>query len=255
VLPDLGRTTNVVVVADPQGDDHGPGTYTYPQDGVFAPGNFDIVTFTVGYDDKSLVFQVYLAGPVDNAWNSGNGLSLQTVDVYIDQDGPGGGGARMLLPGRNAAFAEGDGWEYVIWAEGWTPGIYKAGADGTPEKVDATFAIIADPAQRKVTIRVPKGVLGDTPEQWRYAAVVLGQEGYPPAGVWRVRDVAATAAQWRFGGAPADTNHTRIIDVAWVGAPSQEEFLSTYPASTEQNMDNLTPDDFAIIPMLGITQQ
>jgi len=254
VLPDLGRTTNVLVVADPSGDDHGPGSYTYPQDGAFQPGNFDILTFTVGYDDNNLVFQVYLAGPVENAWGSGNGLSLQTLDIYIDQDGPGGGGARQLLPGRNAAFAEGDGWEYVIWAEGWTPGIYKAGADGTPEEVDATFAIIADPAQRKVTIRVPKSVLGDAPEQWRYAAVVLGQEGYPPAGVWRVRDVASSAAQWRFGGAPADTNHTRIIDVAWDGSPAQEAFLSDYPASTEANMDNLTPDDFAFIPLLEVTE-
>lgn len=254
VLPDLGRTTNVLVVSDPPGDDHGPGTYTYPQDGVFAPGNFDIVTFTVGYDDKNLVFQVYLAGPVDNSWGSGNGLSLQTIDIYIDQDGAGGGGARELLPGRNAAFAAGDGWEYVIWAEGWTPGIFKAGADGTPEQVDATFAVIADPAQHKVTIRVPKAALGDTPEQWRYAAVVLGQEGYPAAGVWRVREVAAAAAQWRFGGAPADTNHTRIIDVAWDGTPAQEEFLSSYPASSETNMDSLTPDDFAIIPLRGVSE-
>ncbi len=253
VLPDLGRTTNVVVVADPRGDDHGPGAYTYPQDGVFAPGNFDILTFTAGYDDKNIVFQVYLAGPVENSWGSGNGLSLQTVDIYIDQDGPGGGGARLLLPGRNAAFAAGEGWDYVIWAEGWTPAIYRAGADGKPEKLGATFAIIADPAQRKVTIRVPKTALGDNLQQWRYAAVVLGQEGYPPAGVWRVRDVAAQAAQWRFGGAPDDTNHTRIVDVAWSGTPTQEEFLSRYPASQEKNMDNLKPDDFAIIPWVKVT--
>ena len=254
VLPDLGRTTNLLVVADPQGDDHGPGSYTYPQDGVFQPGNFDILTFTVGYDDKNVVFQVYLSGPVDNSWNSGNGLSLQTVDIYIDQDGPGGGGARKLLPGRNASLAEGDGWEYVLWAEGWNPGLYQAGADGKPEQVNATFAIIADPAQRKVTIRVPKAVLGDTPEQWRYAAVVLGQEGFPPAGVWRVRDVEAQSAQWRFGGAPQDTNHTRIIDVAWSGTPAQEEFLRTYPASQEKNLDNLSPDDFAVLPLLAVQQ-
>jgi alpha-amylase/alpha-mannosidase (GH57 family) len=254
VLPDLGRTTNVLAISDPQGDDHGPGSYTYPQDGVFKAGNFDILTFTAGYDDKNIVFQLYVAGPVENPWNSGNGLSVQTFDIYIDQDGPGGGGARMLLPGRNAAFAAGDGWEYAIWAEGWTPGIYRAGADGKPEPVDATFAIIADPAQRKVTIRVPKAALGDKPETWRYAAVVLGQEGYPPAGVWRVRDVASQAAQWRFGGAPGDTNHTRIIDVAWSGTPTQEEFLSTYPASRETNMDKLQPDDFAIVPLAAVPQ-
>jgi alpha-amylase/alpha-mannosidase (GH57 family) len=250
VLPDLGRTTNVLVVTDPQGDDHGPGTYTYPQDGVFKPGNFDILTFTVGYDDKSIVFQFTMAGAVENVWGSGNGLSVQALDIYIDQDGASGGGARMLLPGRNAAVAEGDGWEYAIWAEGWTAGIYKAGAAGKPEQVDATFAIIADPAQKKVTIRVPKAVLGDTPEQWRYIAVVMGQDGV--TGVNRIREVKAQSAQWAFGGAPADTNHTRIIDVAWSGTPAQEEFLSKYPASQEANMDSLKPDDFAIIPWMAV---
>jgi len=70
----------------------------------------------------------------------------------------------------------------------------------------------------------------------------------------RVRDVEAQSAQWRFGGAPADTNHTRIIDV-WLPAgisPTQEEALSTYPASQEKDMDKLTPDDFAQLPMLRV---
>ncbi len=253
-IPDLGLTTTVLRVVDPAGDDHGPGTYTYPQDSVFSPGNFDILTFTVGYDDENIVFQFVVAGPVENSWNSPNGLSVQTFDVYIDQDGPGGGGARLLLPGRNAALAEGDGWEYAIWAEGWTPAMYKAGADGKPEQVNATFSIITDPVQRKVTIRVPKAVLGDNPEDWRYLGVVMGQEGFPPAGVWRVREVEAQSAQWRFGGAPDDTNHTRIIDVAWPAGrvPTQEESLGTYPPSQAEKMDELAPEDFAIVGMVGL---
>ena len=58
--------------------------------------------------------------------------------------------------------------------------------------------------------------------------------------------------QWRFGGAPSDTNHTRIIDLAYPAdfSPTQEEALSTYPASQESDMDALTADDFAQLPML-----
>ncbi len=254
VIPDLGRTTTVLTVADPSGDDYGPGFYTYPLDGVFGAGCFDLLTFTVGYDEENIVFKFELAGPVENVWNSPNGLSVQTFDIYIDQDGPGGGGARLLLPGRNAALAEGDGWEYAIWVEGWYPGLYRAGADGKPEQVDTPFAIIADPVQRKVTVRVPKEVLGETPEAWRYLAVVLGQEGYPASGVWRVRDVEPMAAQWRFGGGPADTNHTRIIDWAWPdgAGPTQEEALSAYPPSQETNLDLLGPDDFAQLLLLEV---
>ncbi|NIV29514.1 MAG: hypothetical protein GWN58_08380, partial [Anaerolineae bacterium] len=59
-------------------------------------------------------------------WGSPNGLSIQTFDIYIDQDGP-GSGARLMLPGRNAALSPEFGWDYAIWVEGWYPGIYVPG--------------------------------------------------------------------------------------------------------------------------------
>ena len=82
---------------------------------------------------------------------------------------------------------------------------------------------------------------------------MASQDGYPAAGVRRIREVLAASAQWRIGGAPADTNHTRILDVAWPAevAPTQEQFLSAYPASKATAMDALTPDDFAQVPMLA----
>ncbi len=60
------------------------------------------------------------------------------------------------------------------------------------------------------------------------------------------------AEQWRFGGAPGDTNHTRILDLAWPAdaAPTQADLLGDYPPSQEPNMDLLGPDDFAQVPML-----
>jgi hypothetical protein len=90
------------------------------------------------------------------------------------------------------------------------------------------------------------------PATWGYLGVVMGQEGYPASGVWRIRDVEASPQQWRFGGAPAGTNHTRIIDVAYPSGfgPTQEEALSSYPASQEANMDALGPDDLAQLPMV-----
>jgi len=80
---------------------------------------------------------------------------------------------------------------------------------------------------------------------------VLGQEGYPSTGVWRVRDVSASSEQWRFGGAPGDTNHTRIIDLAWPEgeSPTQEEMLSTYTSSSAA-LGQLSADDFPQLQML-----
>ncbi len=123
-----------------------------------------------------------------------------------------------------------------------------------PQKQSLEYKIIVDPAANMVTIRVPRSAFGEgfDPSRAGYVGAVLSQDGFPAMGVWRVRDVETQAAQWRIGGAPADTNHTRIMDVAWPadGKPAQAEFLSKYPASKETNMDKLGPDDFAQVPLL-----
>jgi len=247
VVPDLGLTTQVLEITDPADDDHGPGTYTYPGDGAFPPGVFDATGFSVGYDENNIVFRLTLRGPLENPWGSPNGVAVQTVDIYIDQDGP-ENGARMLLPGRNAALQPEHGWDYALWVEGWTPGVYVPGDEG-PVQIDAEMTVIADPGQRKITVKVPRSVLGDDPGAWRYAVVVLGQDGFPAGGVWRVRDVEPTAAQWRFGGGPDDATHTRILDIVWPNAGEQEPRLSAYTSAG--NLRGLVPDNFAQIPMLA----
>ncbi|MCZ7673057.1 MAG: hypothetical protein M5U34_41025 [Chloroflexi bacterium] len=123
--------------------------------------------------------------------------------------------AAPFCPGRNAALVEGQAWDYAVHVEGWTSGIYVPG-EPTPERIveASQFFVLADPGQQKVTIRVPKRILGDDPENWRFAAAVLSQEGFPSGGVWRVRDVLPKSEGWRIGGAPAGTtNHTRIMDL------------------------------------------
>lgn len=249
-VPDLGTTTVVLDVADPEGDDYGPGTYTYPLDGVFRSGAYDLLNFQVGYDEENIVFRLSLRGPVENVWDSPNGLSIQTFDIYLDRDSDGQGGVAML-PGRNLSFQEGFAWDIAIHAEGWTSAIYAPGTEG-PEQIasNSEFSILADPGQRKITMRVPKSILGDAPERWGYAAVLLSQEGFPSGGVMRVRDVLPVAEQWRIGGGPAGTtNHTRVLDFVWPIEGEQERWLSDF-SPTDRSQADLTQDDFARVPML-----
>jgi alpha-amylase/alpha-mannosidase (GH57 family) len=254
-LPDLGTTKPVLTIADPAGDDHGPGGYTYPTDTVFEKGVFDIERFSVSQNDQNLVLQFTVAGPVANPWNSGIGLSVQTFDVYIDVDPGAGTGSRRLLEGRNASLANGNGWEYAVWVEGWHQKLIVPDANGKPVEVAGSpVKVIVNAAKREVTILVSKKALaGLDPLKAGYVGVLASQDGYPAAGVRRIREVLAASAQWRIGGAPADTNHTRILDVAWPAeaTPVQEQFLSAYPASQESGMDALGPDDFAQVPMLA----
>jgi hypothetical protein len=249
-VPDLGTTLALLDVADPPGDDTGPGTYSYPTDAVFKSGNFDIVNFQVGEDEANVVFRFTMRGPVDNPWDGPNGLSLQTFDIYIDQDGSEAGGT-AFLPGRNLAAAEGTAWDYAITVEGWESKVFTPGDEGPTEIAGpADFQVVTDPGQQKVTIRVPKSILGETPAEWRYAAMVMSQEGFPSGGVLRIRDVAPSAEQWRIGGAPGGTtNHTRVIDYVWPEAGQQEAWLSDYAQSNAPQAD-LTAADFATVEFM-----
>jgi alpha-amylase/alpha-mannosidase (GH57 family) len=254
VLPDLANVTWFLAVDDPAGDDKGPGTYTYPTDAVFKPGVFDLKRFSAGVDGDSLVFKFEVNGPIDNVWGSGMGLSVQTFDVYLDTDPGAGTGARLLLEGRDAALEKGNGWDYAVWVEGWGQKVLRPDPNGRPVEMSGeNVKMVVDAAQRAVTLRVPLRLFGAQadPARWGYAAALLSQDGFPAAGVRRVRDVLPQAAQWRMGGGPADTNHTRIVDLAWPAdaSPSQPQILSKYPSS-QANPTSLTPDDFAQVPLL-----
>jgi hypothetical protein len=247
-VPDISNVTVFLDVADPAGDDHGPGTYTYPSDAVFTQGSYDIERFTVGTENDQLVVAFDMVAPIQNPWGSPRNFSIQTFDIYIDTDVGTDNGERSLIDGRNASVAEGSGWEFGITVEGWEPAIYRAGAEGTVEETRPTFDVAVFGDQGRVVVRIPLSLLGvGDPASWGYAAVVLSQEGFPSQGVRRVRDVEASAQQFRLGGAPDDANHTRIIDVAWATEGEQEELLSTYPGSA--SLDGLEPDDFGLIPM------
>ncbi|MEW6094541.1 MAG: glucodextranase DOMON-like domain-containing protein, partial [Chloroflexota bacterium] len=202
-VPDLGRTTWVVTVSDPANDDHGPGTYTYPTDGVFKPGVFDLLNFQVGYDENNLVFRFEMRGPVENPWGSPNGLAIQLFDVYINT----GAGANPLMRyGRNTSLET--GWDYALTVAGWNFGFFTA-AD--PEKAVSSVpvTIITDPGKNMVIAKVPLSALPGDPAAWSYAVAVLSNDGY---GINGVRDVTEEGGQWQLGGAPSDKNHTRIVD-------------------------------------------
>lgn len=250
-VPDISNVEVLLDVDDPLGDDHGPGTYTYPTDRVFAAGSYDLTRFQVGTEDDDVVLTFEVVAAIQNPWGSPRGLSVQTFDVYVDTDPGAGTGARMLIPGRNAALAEGSGWEYAVTVEGWDPAIYVAAPDGTWEETKPSFDIITFGDKGKVVVRIPRSLLGDGDLlTWGWGAAVMSQEGFPSSGVRRVRNVEATAQQWRLGGSPGGINATRILDVAWGTSGEQESLLSGYEVVTSGKVDDLGPDQFGTIPLL-----
>jgi alpha-amylase/alpha-mannosidase (GH57 family) len=250
-VPDISDVALFLDVEDPLGDDYGPGTYRYPTDAVFGAGSYDLTSFQVGTEDDYLVVLYEVVAPIGNPWGSPRNFSIQTFDLYIDVDPGSGTGARLLIPGRNAALEEGNGWEYGITLEGWYPAIYVADATGSWEETSPSFDILTFGDKGKVVARIPLELLGDgDPATWGYAAVVMSQEGYPATGVRRIRDVDTAVEQWRLGGGPDDINHTRIIDVAYAEEGVQEALLSAYSAVSAGTVDDLEPGDYPQVPLV-----
>ncbi len=214
-VPDIAGFDPVVTVADPIDDDTGIGTYTYPTDDAFVDGSYDLTAFEAGTSGDDLVFSVVVDAPVLNPWNSPVSLSIQSFDIYLDSDPGSGTGNRTLLDGRNGSLEEGNGWEAAIAIEGWDRAVAIPTGDDAYEETKPEIGVSVLSEGGRVTVRVPRAALPESFDLDRggIAVVVMSQEGFPSPGVRRVRDIDPTASQWRGGGAPPGTDHTRIYDV------------------------------------------
>ncbi len=240
-VPSSARGQVVLEMTDPIGDDHGPGSYIYPTNAVFKPGVFDLIKFTVTDDGENVLFTARIAGPLENPWGSPIELSVQTLDIYIDTDGQEGSGLTQLLPGRNARVAPGDAWEYCIWVEGWQQEIHGVGPGNQPKRLGEVRTNVVS-QEHTITVTVPKTIIGDRPQDWGYLVVLTGQEGFPSAGNWRVRDVLSAAQEYRFGGGRDDNLDPNIIDILVPEGMSQEEILGAYEETGEE----------VVVPMVRI---
>lgn len=159
----------------------------------------------------------------------------------------------MLLPGRNAALAEGFRWEAAVWAEGWAPQFVIPESNGVPNpEGSVALRVITEPGNRRITLHVPRRVSGDGDlRAWACCAILLRQDGFPSPGVWRVRDVLEEAQQWRLGGAGEEGGYARIIDVIWGDGeiPTQKSMLpGSLPGAGPR--DELPPQAFPQLRML-----
>ena len=93
VVFDFVPGTLLLDVADPSGDDNGPGNYAYPTFGGFRPGAFDIQQFQVFDDGTNVIFRVKMR---DLSPTFGSPLGAQLVDVYVHD--PGSGARRRPRP-------------------------------------------------------------------------------------------------------------------------------------------------------------
>ncbi|ANF22280.1 hypothetical protein A7C91_03105 [Thermococcus piezophilus] len=209
------KRVTLVDIADPEGDDYGPGTYIYPPDNVFVPGAFDLLRFRMLEQSDAYVMEFHFKDLGGNPWNGPNGFSLQIIEVYFYFTDGGNTSAIKMFPndpGSNVQLDPRHPWDLALRIAGWDYRNRIVLPDGTVYQGE--MQISADPVKNAIIVKAPKKYLSIT-DYGLYTAVLVGsQDGYGPD---KWRPVAVEAEQWKLGGADPqaviDNLAPRVVDM------------------------------------------
>jgi len=219
----LAAAEPALVLVDPDGDDHGPGSYKYPTDAVYKPRSFDLRKLEVIDKGDDVELRVTVGAAIEDPWNSstwpdggGNGFSLQFVQVYVDTDHVAGSGHTKPLPGLGGAqFAANEAWDKVILISPQprtrlgTELKGKAGA----MRGSAIIPKITRASGKTLIAIVRKSDLGQPAPTWGWQAVMQSNEGFPVGRDILTRPVNQVAGPHRFGGGHDEECDPHVIDI------------------------------------------
>ena len=166
--------------------------------------------------------KITLGAVIEDPWNSkgwtpsGNGFSLQMIQVYIDSDGKPESGHADTLPGLNARFDPKDAWDRVIVISPQGASRLKAEVKAKAGALAGSVVIPTKVVARGKTIvaTLKKKDLGGAPSQsWGYQVVVQSNEGYPDKRDLLSRKVNEFAGDHRFGGGNDWDCDPHILDI------------------------------------------
>lgn len=207
--------TKIGELTDPTGDDNGPGSYTYPTDGAFNSGSFDLTKFQVFDDGDTIRFVTSVASDIQNPWG-GNGMSTQRVNIYL-RDGE-STTTTPLLPGTNMSASG-----------AWTHAIVAVGRDQEAQFGNAIFgsdlerisdvALDVDPSGHIIT-SVPASALAGIDLQNAQYQVSMLSHAELGEGIGNVRPVYSAECAQGLNGCPSWVGAYRIGGGA--GEPSDE---------------------------------
>lgn len=205
-----------IVLADPSGDDKGPGTYKYPTKSDYAPGSFDLLGLTITDQGATLEFKVKVKARVKDPWNSkswgGNGFSLQMVQVYIDTKK---GGFRGTLPGINVKFKKGQAWDKLVFISPQPKSKILSEVKAKKKKLLKRLVVPQRTFARgsEIIAIVKKADLGTPTKSWGFQAIMQSNEGYADKDSVLARKVNEYEGQHRFGGGSDYNCDPHVIDM------------------------------------------
>jgi carbohydrate-binding DOMON domain-containing protein len=243
-----------VKLADPAGDDNGPGTYTYPTDAVYKAGSFDVTELEVVPSGDTVEFRVQVSSRIEDPWDSaawgGNGFSVQMAIIHIDTDRAPGSGVTEGLPGTNVRFAPEEAWDraVIISPQGPTRVNSEIDLKASQWKDRIVVPRVTRASGRTLIAVVDAAALGGAPQpSWGYQVLMQSNEGFPDKTDLLTRKVNESNGQHRFGGGSDYDNDPHVMDILVPPGQSQAEILGKYnKAATE----TVAAEDRAVVPMV-----
>ncbi len=205
---------------DSEGDDHGPGTYTYPTADAYQSGAFDLRSVSVAQTPSLVQFEFEVENLYD-VW--GGRFSPHLFAVWVSDPNASGGTTESLDDlGANVSFEK--SWHYRLHVGGWSMAAVDAGGsdltgdDGSTISPQSTVDFDAD----TVTLTIDRAAFDGTDPADLEVVAGVGSAEYSA-----FRPVQETASGHRFGGAKAGAvdNAPRLIDVTTPTDVSQKTAL------------------------------
>ena len=202
-------------IHDPQRDDRGIGTYSYPSNPYFKSGILDVTGFRVSSDDNNVFFSLSFRSLSNPGWHPEYGFQLTFAAIAVDKDDKPGSGQTSI--GRNSQFTlpSKRGYESIIFVGG---GIRLENADGTivaqyqPVPGDEKNPL-GNVAEKSISFSIPISLLGQPQSSWNYTLLVGAQDDHGGAGIGDFRTVQLDGGEWTGGGKkrPFDPNVYDVI--------------------------------------------
>jgi hypothetical protein len=129
----------VATLSDSTGDDHGPGSYTYPTADAFEAGAFDLRLFTVE-QTPSLYEFTFEVENLYNAFGSSRGFSPQMFVLWV-RDPNKSGGSTTSLDDLQATASFDQPWHYRVEISGFTKSVVTASGVPVTDADDNTISL------------------------------------------------------------------------------------------------------------------
>lgn len=231
-------------VEDQKDDDYGPGSYRYPQQDVFQPGDehFDLINFKIEENEKDYLF-VLQFGRIDDPWTGLYGFSHQLIHFYFDTD-PTRGQEELFRDGANVNLNPEFLWDLHIQLSGWWIRLMNPEDDPDEPVGDILDLDVQETTwdlnsaevwveEDRIYIKAPKEEIGDISDSNLYLFV----GGFDPFGADYFRPVKNYPTRWSFyhdhslkeSYSPGDFQEehaTRVIDYLYPEAGLQEDVLT-----------------------------